>query len=533
MGDEEHRLQVAAFRYRVIAEAAETSEGVTAAIEQAAARSYVEPSSGHEVTFDERTLWRYLKAYRRDGLMGLMPKEREDRGQLRAIRPKVLRRAVKLREENDERPTKTLIDILERQKKVAKGTLKRSTLDRHLALLGESRLQRRKLGKTTYRMVKTEAPFELVIADFHHGPYVRVGDYDNARRALLLAFIDHFSRYIVEARYYLHEDFAALRFGLRLVLLGYGLFVRLYVDNGPSFQSTRLHGACKHEAIDIEVVHSKPYVSEGRGACERFNRTCKEQFESEARGRDELLTLDELNGYFEAWLSERYHRDVHSELGQSPAERFRSTPAKLRPAPPAELLDELLRLRKKRTVHRKMSTVELNGVRYVVSPTLRGRKVQALYDTFDPSYLLIEHDGRVIERAYPQKPGQAPPEPPPRPQADEQTDYLALLRADHEARVRAELSTLRLQPLQPLPELSLVDLVGLVQGCRGAVLTDAERSEVSACFRKLRPIEPEAARAALDSATRRLGHALHVRVYLDALQNQLVRQRTKKGNKSL
>jgi hypothetical protein len=28
---------------------------------------------------------------------------------------------------------------------------------------------------------------------------------------------------------------------------------------------------------------------------------------------------------------------------------------------------------------------------------------------------------------------------------------------------------------------------------------------------------------------RRQGHGLHVRVYLDALQTQLVRQRTKKG----
>jgi putative transposase len=527
VGDEEHRLQVAASRYRLIAEAAETSEGVTAAIKQAAARSYVD-LSGCEVMFDERTLWRYLQAYRSDGLLGLMPKERKDRGQLRALSPEVLRKAVELRQQNDERPTKTIIDILVRQKEVAPGTLKRPTLDRHLNLLGESRRQRRQLGKTTYRQVKTEAPFELVIADFHHGPYVRVGDDGKARRALLLAFIDHFSRYIVEARYYLHEDFAALRFGLRLVLLVYGLFLKLYIDNGPSFQSARLHGACNHEAIDIEVVHSKPYVSEGRGACERFNRTCKEQFENEACCRDELLTLDELNGYLEAWLSERYHRDVHSELGQSPAERFRSVPPQLRPAPPAELLDELLRLRQKRTVHKKWSTVELGGVRYVVSPTLRGRKVQALYDPFEPSYLLIEHDGRIIERAYPQKPGQAPPEPPPRPQADEQTDYLALLRADHEARVRAELSALRLQPLPPQPELSLVELVGLMQGCRGAVLSDAERSEVSACFRKLRPIEPEAARAALDSATRRLGHALHVRVYLDALQSQLVRQRTKK-----
>lgn len=528
MDDEERRLQTASFRYRVIADAAESTLGVTAAIEQAAARSYVDPT-GCEATFEARTLWRYLQAYRQGGLKALSPARRQDCGQLRTVSEELLKLAVGLRRENDERPTKTIIDILERKRWVAPGSLKRSTLDRHLARLGESRRQRRRLGKKTYRKILTEAPFELVIADFHHGPYVRVGGEDKARRALLLAFIDHFSRYIIEGRYYLHEDFAALRFGLRLVLLIYGLFVRLYIDNGPSFQSARLHGACQHEALDIEVVHSKPYVSEGRGVCERFNRTCKEQFESEARGRDELMSLDELNGYFEAWLAERYHRDTHSELGQSPAERFRSVAPKLRPAPDPALLDELLRLRKKRTVHKKWSTVEFDRVRYLVDPVLRGRKVQALYDPFDPSYLLIEYDGRVIERAYPQRPGeQPPPLPPSSPSPDtDRADYLELLRADHEARLRAELSALRLQPLPPQPELSLVDFVAQLEHCRGGVLSDAERSAVSACFRKMRPLEPEAARGALEGVVRRQGHGLHVRVYLDALQTQLVRQRTK------
>jgi transposase InsO family protein len=75
------------------------------------------------------------------------------------------------------------------------------------------------------------------------------------------------------------------------VLLVHGLFDTLYVDNGPSFQTTRFHAACKNEALDIKVVHSKPYVSEGRGVCERFNRTVKEQFESEVRNQEDLLTL--------------------------------------------------------------------------------------------------------------------------------------------------------------------------------------------------------------------------------------------------
>jgi putative transposase len=531
--EEERRLQIASLRYRVIAEAAESQgPGVSEALLSAASQRYPGPD-GLVIEVTPRTLWRWLEAYRRGGLLSLRPKVRGDRGLLRAFPAEVLDKAAALRRENELRATKTIIDILERQKVVDKGALARATLDRHLDRLGLSRRRLHRLGKTTYRAVRTDAPFELVVADFHHGPYVRLGDDDQARRALLLVFIDHFSRFVPEGRYFLHEDFAALRFSFRRLLVAFGCFTRLYIDNGPSFQTARFHAACSHETIDIQVVHSKPYVSEGRGVCERFNRTIKEQFESEVRARDELMTLDELNASFEAWLAERYHQDVHSETGEAPRDRFTATAPRLRAAPDLTLIDELLRLRVRRTVHKKWSTVEVATVRYLVDAALRGRRVHALYDPFDPAYVLVEYDGRIVQRALPQKPGQQPPDLPAQPAAaGPKTDYLALLRADYEKRVRAELNALSLRPATTQPELSLPDLVALVESCRGGLLTDRERTEVSALFRKLRPIDPESARSAIGVIRRQLGTALHLRVYLDALQKNLVRQRTKGGKSS-
>ncbi|MFH0901574.1 MAG: hypothetical protein V2A73_13180 [Pseudomonadota bacterium] len=530
---EERRLTIASFRYRVIADAVEAQGGgVAAAVAEAAGRSYHGPS-GLVVQVTERTLWRWPEAYRRGGLPALQPKTRQDRGRLVAFGPEVLDQAAALRRENEQRPTKTIIDILERQQRVSKGELARSTLDRHLDRLGLSRRRLHRLGRKTFGKILTSAPFELIIADFHHGPYVRVESDDRARKALLLIFIDHFSRYVPEGRYYLHEDFAALRFGFRRVLLAFGCFGSLYVDNGPSFQSSRFHAACSHKLIDIRLVHSKPYVAEGRGLCERFNRTVKEQFESEVRARDELLTLDELNAYFEAWLAERYHQDAHSETDEPPVERFRNTPPMLQVAPDLSIIEELLRLRHGRTVHKKWSTVEVGAVRYLVDSALRGRKVHVLYDPFDPGYVLIEFDGRIVRRALPQKPGHfPPPEPQPAVAPGPKTDYLAILREDYEKRARAELSALKLQPPQAQPELSSEALVELVEGCRGCRLTDRERSSVAVLFRKFRPIEPQVACSAFDGIRRRLGTSLHLRVYLDAFQSTLVRQRTEGGKKT-
>lgn len=154
----------------------------------------------------------------------------------------------------------------------------------------------RSLGQQTFRRIETSAPFELVVADFHHGPYVRTPD-GVLRRALLGAHIDHFSRYVPEARYFLHEDYAALRFGFRRLLTAFGLPVTYYVDRGSAFQATRFHAAC--DALGIRLVHSAPYQSECRGVVERFNKTVKGQIETEVRGREEPPTLGELNAYFE------------------------------------------------------------------------------------------------------------------------------------------------------------------------------------------------------------------------------------------
>lgn len=531
MHDEERRLQKAAFRYRVIAEAVECSKGrVSQAVKRAASTAYID--DGQEVRVTERTIWRWLSAYHEGGVLKLQPKARQDRRQLRAFSPAVLEQAAKLRKENHDRPTKTIIDILERKGVVSKGQIARSTLDRHFELMGLSRYALHRLGEKTYKKILTVKPLELVIADFHHGPYVRVED-DRIKKALLLAFIDHFSRYVMEARYFLHEDFTALRFGFRRLLLIFGLFPRLYIDNGPCFQSARFHAACSHSSMGIEIVHSKPYVSEGRGACERFNRTLKDQFESEVRARDELLTLDELNAYFEAWLSERYHSDIHSEIHQTPTERFTQALPAPRPAPQLDLIDELLRIRYPRKVHKKWSTVSVDGRRYVVEPALRGRLVHALYDPFDIEYVLIEYDGRIVQRAFEHKPGHptaARPESSSSEKTDaEKTDYLALLRSDYEHRLRCELKALQLRPTSTQKELSLLELVCGIERCRGSSLSEREHAEVSALFRKLRPIEPKNAKKTLTALHRKLGTALHLRVYLDAFQTALVHYRTEGG----
>lgn len=521
---DDHALALAAFRHRCLVAALEAEGEEILPVLKAAARQARTDPAGRARTVSVRTLARWLAAYRRGGLLALCPQRRKDHGTLRAIPPDLFARAQALRRQKPARPTKTIIDILVRQQHVAPHAVARSTLDRHLARQGLSRHMLRSLGQQTFRRIETTAPFELVVADFHHGPYVRTAD-GPLRRALLGAHIDHFSRYLPEGRYFLHEDYAALRFGFRRLVTAFGLPVTYYVDRGSAFQATRFHAAC--DTLGIRLVHSAPYQSECRGVVERFNKTVKEQFETEVRGREEPPTLDELNAFFEAWLAERYHRDVHSETGEAPRDRFQRT-ALLRPAPDLAQVDELLRLRERRRVHKKWATVEVLATRYVVDPALRGRKVDVLYDPFTPESVLIVCDGRVVQRAGPQRPGAIPPAPLP-PPLSPPTDYLALLRADYERRTQHELAALRLRTLPARAELALDDLVTLLTACRGTTLTAAEQSRAAGCWRQLRPIDRDAARRALAAAQRHLGPAVHLDLYLEALTTHVVRQRTRKG----
>lgn len=524
----EEALDIAAFRYRLISEFVEgQAEAITQGIEEVSQKTHIN-NKGKEIKVSKRTLWRWVEKYKKLGFAGLIPKQRKDKGRIRAIPADILKEAARLRKELESRPTKSIIDIIERKSLVKQGDISRSTLDRHLLNMGLSRRNLGSLGEKTYRKVHTERPMELIIADFHHGPYVLIGDSARVKKARLLVFIDHYSRYIVEGRYYLHEDYEALRFGFRRVLLLYGLLVKLYIDNGPSFQSKRFHAGCESPELNIQVVHSKPYVSEGRGGCERFNKTVKEQFENEANARTEPLTLDELNAFFEAWLKERYHRDIHSETGEAPEERFHRDYL-LNQAPELERIEELFRLREKRKVHKKWSTVQVQRIRYTVSPALKGLKVFVLYDPFDPDYVLIERDGHIIERAYPQKLGEEPEQPKDKPPEDpwEPTDYLELLRQDYEKRVQDELKSLDLRPQQVSKELSLPDLRKFFEHCRDSLLSDLEQREIEKFFRKFRPIEPETARQCMKTIERKLGKALHIKVYIDELGDALILARTK------
>ena len=80
---------------------------------KSAARPHRHPD-GREVRVALSTLWSWLAAHRQGGLLALQPTRRKDRATLRAFPEAILAYAVRLRRENPQRSTRTVIDIMVR-----------------------------------------------------------------------------------------------------------------------------------------------------------------------------------------------------------------------------------------------------------------------------------------------------------------------------------------------------------------------------------------------------------------------------------
>jgi putative transposase len=443
--EEERRTQIALFRYALIAallnHPLERGE-LTAHLKMLAAQTHRIPFS-KRTTLDDETIWRYLAAYRKGGFAALKPKARSDKGSSRRIPEQVIQKAIALRQELPTRSANTLIQILKREPdhppdlRLAARTLQGILHERGITsekLKGQSK---------AYRRFERECANALWQGDMLVGPYLpdkeRPGKY---RRTALFAFIDDYSRLVPYGEFFFEENLPRLERVLKVAILRRGLPQALYVDNGKVYVSTQLAAACA--TLVIRPIHSTPYAPNTKGKIERFFGTVRSQFLPEVESA-KLTTLEELNASFQAWVELIYHQVVHSEMGQAPLERFQQglSQITLRQADPAKLREAFL-WRDKRTVTRT-ATLSLQGNRYSVDPLLAGQQVELRFDPFELSEVEVWQNSRFLAKAQVVKLERErhlalDRIPPPVQEASPaHVDFLAALRAEHQALLAKEL----------------------------------------------------------------------------------------------
>lgn len=430
MANEHHDRaeELALFRYRVISEAASprlspAERGRLA--RELATRTWVAPE-GTERQISRTSIDRWLAAYAKDGLAGLAPVPRTDRGRPRSGR-QWLEQAATLRRAVPARSSVQIVDIIGR----AHGVwLSERTVRQHLHRLGLSRQALSAAPARAFGRFEAARPNEIWIGDVLHGPFVPHPRAPGSKRAKLFLLVDDYSRLLVHGRWVTEENTRAGQDVLRSAISRRGRPELLYVDNGAPYANHQLSRACA--VLGIALVHSKPYAPQGRGKQERLNSYIRSSFiaEVEARG---ITSFAELNDLFMAWAEQVANGRAHAETKQAPMERFLESFTPNIPSPSE--LSEAFRWSVTRRVT-KTATVSLFANRYEVGPELIGRTVELRFDPEDMAKVDVYDNGFAAGVAVPFVIGRhvhpAVPQAAPEPAPDAPgVDYLGLVAAAH------------------------------------------------------------------------------------------------------
>jgi transposase InsO family protein len=386
--------------------------------------------NGRRRRYSVRTFRRKWRRLRDEGIEGLVRRRRGDRGQARASRQPLLDRAVELKREQPRRSAVLINRILRRE---FGRDVPPSTLYRHLRRQGATR---KKLGATQQKARcrwTRDQPNALWVGDFEHGPAVL--HQGRAVETRLSIWIDCHSRFVLDARYYLRENFDVLVDSLLRAWTKHGVSRQLYADNAKIYHANALQLACVE--LNVGLLHRPPREPEPGGLVERMIQTLQTQLEAEVKAT-KLLTLGGLNRVLQAWLSEEYHQAIHSETGETPLARHQRAPFHR-----AVDLSQVLRLfhrREQRTVDSTFIDVTLDGRFYAVDRRLRGDKVEVVFNPFradhphecpDEVRLFDLSSGAFlgVGRRYQRQRGDHPPPEPAAPPELAESAYLDALLA--------------------------------------------------------------------------------------------------------
>jgi putative transposase len=398
MNDEE-KLEVGLFRYGIIhpllQEGLQKGER-SALIRDILSKTYNIPFSGR-TTVGERTIYKYLAWYKAGGFKALLPGERKDAGSVRVIPDEVLKKAFDFKQDVPQRSIREIIEMLELSGYVEKGHLKNSTLSRIMYTNTEIMPAAIEKCKTkTFGRFQKENVNDTWQSDIKYCIYLK--DPKNPSeyiRTYLVCFLDDRSRKVC-GKIYFQENAANVEDCFRKALIKMGIPENFYTDNAQVYRTKRLQVICAE--LGCILKYCRPYSPTSKGKVEKFNSFVDRSFEPEAR-RLGIETIDELNEYFEYWLSENYNNKVHSELGVTPNEVHMAGKTHVKNISP-ERLREIFIQRQERMVN-KAATVSLEGNTYRVEGVLARKKVELRFDIKDPEKVEVYYGNQRFKDAEP------------------------------------------------------------------------------------------------------------------------------------
>jgi transposase InsO family protein len=384
--DDDVRRAIALFRFGVLGPlvSARLEHGDRAAyFAEAAARSHVMPPDGRIVRLSPRTIEAWFYLYKRGGFDALLPDTRADKGTSRAIPADVADLVVRAKREKPRRSIRRIIRMLERAGVVERGELAKATVHR---LLAAQQISARPVrgASAERRSFLAEHVGDLVVGDALHPRAPVIAPDGKLRKVILFSQLDNATRAILHSYFAVvdGESAAAQEYGLKQVLLKYGLMRAYYVDRGPAYIAQSLRDICAE--LGIHLVHTGAGDAEAKGSIERWHRTWREEVEDELP--DGPISLADLSAKHWAWIGAEYHARAHETTGRAPREHLLAEAGEFRALPRDKNLDDVFLHRETRKV-RKDATVRWRGGYLEVRAELTRQSVELRFDPHDDSAL--------------------------------------------------------------------------------------------------------------------------------------------------
>lgn len=204
--------------------------------------------------------------------------------------------------------------------------------------------------------------------DFHEGSRAVLTAGGVWKKPQLLGILDDRSRLCCHLQWYLDETAEALIHGLSQAFQKRGLPRALLTDNGAAMIAAEtVEGLGR-----LSVVHhtTLPYSPEQNGKQESFWGQIEGRLLPMLEG-EKALTLDLLNTATQAWVEYEYHRKEHSEIKETPLERYLRGPSVRRECPSSDELRRRFRTEITRTQRRSDGTATVEGVRFELPSAYR------------------------------------------------------------------------------------------------------------------------------------------------------------------
>jgi transposase InsO family protein len=334
-----------------------------------------------------RTLWRWIKGFTKEGLKGLMPKERSDKGKIRVIEDTKLNRAFELKKELPGRSTRKIIRLMELNKEIMEDEIKVSNLNRIFKEKGYTKEELAGMQSKIRRRFQRDEVNSLWQGDITDGIWLPDQETPSKmKKTFLTAFVDDCSRRLPWGEFFRDEKLPCLEITFKKGIQRCGIPNEVYVDGGKIFSSDQFKQICAELAIEI---HTAPDAS-SKGKIEKFFQTVQQDFFPEVIHTG-ITTIEQLNHCFWLWLEQEYHQKIHSETGKRPIDAWNEI-KNIRKVS-AEKLEQIFLWRDERTVNKKTCLIDYENNCYEVIPKLKGKRVQIRFNPFDLSKIYVYYGG--------------------------------------------------------------------------------------------------------------------------------------------